>query len=447
MTKAITTLTRKEMEAERSNAALFPSPGALRELRDAVRRVFASFEPEGDREESGFETARIVTADRSEDVFGDGARLRFFLRTGVAGDELILETSIDGSRVVASSVIGVNREKLAVSDLPTNIEKGVLAYFVERILAAVNEGAAFAAGVQPVTLCAVGTETGAPEWGGEGPGGWFALSGRATLAGAPLPWRLLLPRRVLEACRAAYNGGERAVSHEREMKKRLISRLGHRFVTLTGRLGEARLTGDDIGRLERDDIVLFDAGGCTFDRGVLGGTIRLAPAGSGGGAGSVSATIDADGEMLRVKVEEVVRQGDGPSEREDETLNSDQEKDREEDESERSAEEASGEAAETESEAGNSEETEGCGEEVSRATVTEEGAALAGRVPVVLRVEIGSVRMTLGELSRLSAGTVLELKKNVSAPVDLVVEDLSIGCGELVDVEGELGVRVLSLAE
>ncbi|NNE08560.1 MAG: hypothetical protein HKN20_08360, partial [Gemmatimonadetes bacterium] len=74
-----------------------------------------------------------------------------------------------------------------------------------------------------------------------------------------------------------------------------------------------------------------------------------------------------------------------------------------------------------------------------------EGAELAAEVPVVLRVELGSVRMTLQELSQLGSGSILELGRNPDAPVSLVVEDRRMGSGELVTVEGELGVRILSL--
>ena len=74
-----------------------------------------------------------------------------------------------------------------------------------------------------------------------------------------------------------------------------------------------------------------------------------------------------------------------------------------------------------------------------------DGASFVADVPVVVRVEMGRVAMTLGELAAIRAGTVLELRKDPRAPVALMVEDRIVGTGELVTVEGELGVRILSL--
>lgn len=75
-----------------------------------------------------------------------------------------------------------------------------------------------------------------------------------------------------------------------------------------------------------------------------------------------------------------------------------------------------------------------------------EGRALAEDAPMTLRVEIGRVRMTLRELSQLAPGSVLELHRDAREPVSLVLDDRVLGKGELVRIEGELGVRILSLS-
>ena len=73
------------------------------------------------------------------------------------------------------------------------------------------------------------------------------------------------------------------------------------------------------------------------------------------------------------------------------------------------------------------------------------GEALVAGLPVKLRVEMGRIQITLAQLSELGPGAVLELHKDVRGPVALWVEDRKIGEGELVAVDGQLGVRITAL--
>jgi len=66
--------------------------------------------------------------------------------------------------------------------------------------------------------------------------------------------------------------------------------------------------------------------------------------------------------------------------------------------------------------------------------------------PVVVRVEMGSVTLTAREWAKLSPGDVVALGKRVAEPVVLRVAGVEVARGELVDVEGELGVRILATA-
>ncbi|MFB6375165.1 MAG: type III secretion system cytoplasmic ring protein SctQ [Bradymonadaceae bacterium] len=61
---------------------------------------------------------------------------------------------------------------------------------------------------------------------------------------------------------------------------------------------------------------------------------------------------------------------------------------------------------------------------------------------VQLEVRVGSTHLTVRQLGQLQAGEVLTLDTRVGQPVDLVVDDQVVGEGELVEVEGRLGVRV-----
>ncbi|HWS86705.1 MAG TPA: FliM/FliN family flagellar motor switch protein [Pyrinomonadaceae bacterium] len=72
------------------------------------------------------------------------------------------------------------------------------------------------------------------------------------------------------------------------------------------------------------------------------------------------------------------------------------------------------------------------------------GAALEGLL-LTLHVELPARRISLEELSRLRAGQVLELGCRPTDPVELVADGRRVAVGELVEVEGRLGVRVTRL--
>lgn len=66
---------------------------------------------------------------------------------------------------------------------------------------------------------------------------------------------------------------------------------------------------------------------------------------------------------------------------------------------------------------------------------------------VVVRVEIGAVEMKAHEWAQLSAGDVITLGKKLGEPAILRVGGVEVARGELVQVEGEIGVRILSRTE
>lgn len=84
---------------------------------------------------------------------------------------------------------------------------------------------------------------------------------------------------------------------------------------------------------------------------------------------------------------------------------------------------------------------EGGGDEPSA-----EAAGLLDDVSVALVVELGRVSVSAADVMQLRAGQVIELSRAPGDPVDLVVDGKRIGKGELVEVDGELGVRILSLS-
>lgn len=62
--------------------------------------------------------------------------------------------------------------------------------------------------------------------------------------------------------------------------------------------------------------------------------------------------------------------------------------------------------------------------------------------PVIVRVEMGAVTLTAREWAALAPGDVIGLEKRLAEPVVLRVGGLEVARGDLVDIEGELGVRI-----
>jgi len=66
-------------------------------------------------------------------------------------------------------------------------------------------------------------------------------------------------------------------------------------------------------------------------------------------------------------------------------------------------------------------------------------------VGVTLCVELGSCQMPMREVLQLSPGSVVQLDKAADAPVDLYVSGKLFARGEVVVVEGRIGIRITEL--
>jgi len=65
--------------------------------------------------------------------------------------------------------------------------------------------------------------------------------------------------------------------------------------------------------------------------------------------------------------------------------------------------------------------------------------------PVVVRIEVGAVSMSAREWAELSPGDVIESGRRIAEPVVLRVAGREVARGELINLEGELGVRIREL--
>ena len=66
-------------------------------------------------------------------------------------------------------------------------------------------------------------------------------------------------------------------------------------------------------------------------------------------------------------------------------------------------------------------------------------------VPIAVTVQLGRVRLTLGDLCRLKSGSLLELDREAHEPADILVNGKIVAHGEIVTIENHYGVRITSV--
>jgi type III secretion system YscQ/HrcQ family protein len=67
-----------------------------------------------------------------------------------------------------------------------------------------------------------------------------------------------------------------------------------------------------------------------------------------------------------------------------------------------------------------------------------------GRLPVRLNVVLGEKELTFAQANGLVSGSIIELERGKADPVDLAINGKVVGTGQLVEVEGRLGVKILA---
>jgi flagellar motor switch protein FliN len=74
-----------------------------------------------------------------------------------------------------------------------------------------------------------------------------------------------------------------------------------------------------------------------------------------------------------------------------------------------------------------------------------ENIGLLMHLPLHLTVELGSTKMSVAELLKLGTGSVVELDRNVSHPIDLLVNGRPVARGEIVALEERFALRITEL--
>jgi type III secretion protein Q len=82
--------------------------------------------------------------------------------------------------------------------------------------------------------------------------------------------------------------------------------------------------------------------------------------------------------------------------------------------------------------------------ESNMATLNEQGGGMPP-LPVDVEIELTRLMLPLSELAALKPGSLLPLRINASEPVLLRIGDRAVARAELVEIDGEVGARILSL--
>jgi type III secretion system YscQ/HrcQ family protein len=277
--------------------------------------------------------------------------------------------------------------------------------------------------------------------------------------------RVVLPRSLVERdlSSIAETEGPARTRRLRALQKR-SPRVALMRSSLSVQIGTIALAAADLAGLERGDIVLIEGAEVRSDEGALSGRVQAHIGGGHYGLLNGSVAVGESG-RYEVTIEEILPLA--PPEA-DGALAGDEEYVEEENAMERSK--PLGEARlrdamrRTQSEklagpftllgtidddgepaAEHSDDEQGEFEEEPEPL--DESAHLLGDVTVAMVVELGRVDVSASDVLALRPGQVIELSRSPGDPVDLVVDGKRLGKGEVVEIEGELGVRILSLSK
>jgi type III secretion system YscQ/HrcQ family protein len=227
---------------------------------------------------------------------------------------------------------------------------------------------------------------------------------------------------------AALNGATRGGATEKASGKTIASTL-ERFVpklNLHALIGTTRLSGADLSYLEPDDIIIIDQPEIDWRSADFQGGLRVFP-GSGRNLRFDGSIVESgNGAELKLKIEEIsvgARSEAAAAMR-------------------MQMNETENNLAETET----TEPTTGMEAQAAGENAPENPSVLEN-VLVTLRVELGASKISLRELQALRAGQIISLGCRPTDPVRIVTDGGGepVATGELIEIEGQLGVRLTKI--
>lgn len=230
---------------------------------------------------------------------------------------------------------------------------------------------------------------------------------------------------------SALGTATRGEALEKSSNRHILQTL-ERFVpklNLYALIGRTRLNGADLNYLEADDIIIIDQPEIDWQSAGFQGNLQLfLGAGENFCLHGNLVETEADAE-LKLKIEEIAV--------------SEQRRDASPAAFKIEMNETENNLAEFEAGATAAAET---GEQAASENADENPAALEN-VLVTLRVELGAGKVSLREMQNLRAGQIISLGARPTDPVRIVTDagEQPVATGELIEIEGQLGVRLTKI--
>ncbi|HLM48747.1 MAG TPA: type III secretion system cytoplasmic ring protein SctQ [Myxococcaceae bacterium] len=358
------------------------------------------------------ESLRVLGASELRRNLAEPTFLAFVV-PGPHRGRAVLEVELALAHAVVDMLLGGAGETVGLRPL-TDIEEGVLSFVLLEALKALAPGLEPGQPKPRMEGVTRGVEEAATRLSEDGP--VLVVQLRARLGGQEGMVRLFLPAGVLEAMEPAQLAEQRRSQMRKDIEAHL-GRLSSARAWLRAEIGYAEISSQDLSGLRVKDVVLVDALSTRLDRGE-NGTARLRL--GLGQVGCLNAEVFLENDVYQARITELVLgepsyQRRGPSE------------------SDEAAEEELGNREQNNLESGAVDDRMDAGD-------------LLGDIPLQISVELARVPVTADQVVAMRVGHVLELNKAPGEPVDLSVNGKVVARGELVEVEGHLGVRIISLA-
>jgi flagellar motor switch protein FliM len=215
--------------------------------------------------------------------------------------------------------------------------------------------------------------------------------------------RLFLPNGLITQTFGAAAGEGKVTPAELDYMRRVLRSMGERTVEAKVEIATLDLSADDVASIEVGDIIVLENHEVTnTPQGLTGSAfVRIGDGNNGGLRGRLL----NEGETHKLQITEIVVREE-PAEVE-----------------------MAGDDGEGEGEGDNLAETSGLLRDV--------------QAPVV--VELGRLKMNTTQVAKLRSGQILRLPRGPTDPVNLVVNGKLFARGELIEVDGELGVRLIQV--
>lgn len=330
------------------------------------------------------------------------------LSTAPNTERALLEVELGLAHATVDAMLGGGGDVVQSRTL-TDIEEGVLGYLVLETLRQLSEG------LEPV-LPKLRME-GMPRTPAEAVSVLAAserllvVQLRMDLGSQSGYVRAFLPASTLGQLRPPPAEGPWRARRRAEFERN-AGRLANASAWVRAEVGWAEISSSDLASVQPRDVVLLDRSVARPDRGEDGAAVlRLGR----GRLGRMDAELVLEGGQYKAKIT-AISLGEGPPPGSEPAGGKDASGD--EDPEERTSVANPGEA---------------------------DGGDLLGDIPLQIAVELSRVAVGADQVVALKVGQILDLGRAPGDPVELSVNGKLVARGELVEVEGSLGVRILAL--